>query len=61
MGGKEIEEFYRNLAVEENVAASTQNQALRAIASQKKTGKMPIPHNRRICFLILFNQKDRLL
>jgi hypothetical protein len=36
MGGKEIEEFYRNLAVEENVAASTQNQALRAIALQKK-------------------------
>jgi site-specific recombinase XerD len=31
MGGKEIEEFLTYLAVEENVAASTQNQALSAI------------------------------
>jgi integron integrase len=31
MGGKEIEEFLTHLAVEENVAASTQNQALNAI------------------------------
>jgi len=31
MGGKEIEEFLTHLAVEENVAASTQNQALSAI------------------------------
>ena len=31
MGGKEIEEFLTNLTVEENVAASTQNQALNAI------------------------------
>ncbi len=31
MGGREIEEFLTHLAVEENVAASTQNQALNAI------------------------------
>ena len=31
MAGKEIEEFLTHLAVEENVAASTQNQALNAI------------------------------
>ncbi len=31
MSGKEIEEFLTHLAVEENVAASTQNQALNAI------------------------------
>ena len=31
MGGKEIEEFLTHLAVKENVAASTQNQALNAI------------------------------
>ncbi|WP_198931481.1 MULTISPECIES: site-specific integrase [Desertifilum] len=31
MGGKEIEEFLNHLAVEENVAASTQNQALSAV------------------------------
>jgi site-specific recombinase XerD len=31
MGGKEIEEFLTHLAVEGNVAASTQNQALNAI------------------------------
>ena len=31
MGGKEIEEFLTYLAVEENVAASTQNQALSAV------------------------------
>ncbi|NES96751.1 MAG: integron integrase, partial [Desertifilum sp. SIO1I2] len=31
MGGKEIEEFLTHLAVEENVAASTQNQALSAV------------------------------
>ena len=31
MGGKEIEQFLTHLAVEENVAASTQNQALSAI------------------------------
>lgn len=31
MGGKEIEEFLTYLTVEENVAASTQNQALSAI------------------------------
>ena len=31
MNGKEIEEFLTHLAVEENVAASTQNQALNAI------------------------------
>jgi site-specific recombinase XerD len=31
MGGKEIEEFLTYLAIEENVAASTQNQALSAI------------------------------
>jgi site-specific recombinase XerD len=31
MGRKEIEEFLTHLAVEENVAASTQNQALSAI------------------------------
>ncbi len=30
MGGKEIEEFLTHLAVEENVATSTQNQALSA-------------------------------
>ena len=31
MGGREIEEFLTHLAVNENVAASTQNQALNAI------------------------------
>jgi len=31
MSGREIEEFLTHLAVEENVAASTQNQALNAI------------------------------
>ncbi|MBD2199946.1 MULTISPECIES: site-specific integrase [Calothrix] len=31
MGGKEIEEFLTHLAVNENVAASTQNQALHAV------------------------------
>jgi integrase len=31
MGGSEIEEFLTHLAVKENVAASTQNQALNAI------------------------------
>ena len=31
MGGKEIEEFLTHLAVEENVASSTQNQALSAV------------------------------
>lgn len=31
MGGREVEEFLTHLAVEENVAASTQNQALNAI------------------------------
>jgi DNA-binding TFAR19-related protein (PDSD5 family) len=31
MGGREIEEFLTHLAVEGNVAASTQNQALNAI------------------------------
>ncbi len=31
MSGKEIEEFLTHLAVQENVAASTQNQALNAI------------------------------
>ena len=32
MNGKEIEEFLTHLAVKENVAASTQNQALNAIS-----------------------------
>ncbi len=31
MSGREIEEFLTHLAVKENVAASTQNQALNAI------------------------------
>jgi site-specific recombinase XerD len=31
MGSKEIEEFLTHLAVNQNVAASTQNQALHAI------------------------------
>jgi site-specific recombinase XerD len=31
MGSKEIEEFLTHLAVERNIAASTQNQALQAI------------------------------
>ncbi len=31
MGGREIEELLTHLAVQENVAASTQNQALNAI------------------------------
>ncbi|BAZ04331.1 putative transposase [Calothrix sp. NIES-3974] len=31
MGSKEIEEFLTHLAVHENVAASTQNQALHAV------------------------------
>ncbi|WP_366934056.1 MULTISPECIES: site-specific integrase [unclassified Nostoc] len=31
MGSKEIEEFLTHLAVNENVAASTQNQALHAV------------------------------
>jgi hypothetical protein len=31
MGSQEIEEFLTHLAVERNVAASTQNQALQAI------------------------------
>jgi hypothetical protein len=31
MGGREIEEFLTHLAVNENIAASTQNQSLNAI------------------------------